>query len=63
MKIIDLNGKGIEVTDLKLAILQADDYRHYRHSDKAFAEFDRQQRKYWEDIYLKLLILENWQPG
>jgi len=63
MKIIDLNGKEIEVTDLKLAILQADDYRHYRHIDKAFTAFDKKQSKYWEDIYLKLLILENWQPG
>ena len=63
MKIIDLNGKEIEVTDLKLAILQADDYRHYRHIDKAFAEFDRQQSKYWEDIYFELLILKNGQLG
>jgi hypothetical protein len=29
MHIIDLNGKKIEITDLPLAILQADDYRHY----------------------------------
>jgi hypothetical protein len=30
MKITDLDGNKIEVTDLALAILQADDYRHYR---------------------------------
>ena len=34
MKIIDLKGKEITVTDLELAIMQADDYRHYRHTDQ-----------------------------
>jgi hypothetical protein len=29
MKIIDLDGKEITITDLELAIMQADDYRHY----------------------------------
>ncbi len=29
MEIIDINGKVIQVTDPKLALLQADDYRHY----------------------------------
>lgn len=28
MKIIDSDGKEITVTDLELAIIQADDYRH-----------------------------------
>ncbi|QEM07100.1 hypothetical protein DIU31_027670 [Mucilaginibacter rubeus] len=59
MKIIDLEGKEIAVTDLSLAILQADDYRHYRHSNAEFAEFDDKQRRYWEDIYQKLLKLKN----
>ncbi len=31
--IIDLNGKEIAVTDLSLALMQADDYRHYRVGD------------------------------
>jgi hypothetical protein len=30
MKIIDLEGKEITITDLPLALMQADDYRHYR---------------------------------
>ncbi|NHA05582.1 hypothetical protein G7092_17355 [Mucilaginibacter sp. HC2] len=59
MKIIDLEGKEIAVTDLSLAILQADDYRHYRHINTEFAEFDEKQRRYWEDIYQKLLKLKN----
>jgi hypothetical protein len=58
MKIVDLNGKEIEVTDLPLAILQADDYRHYRHNNP---EFDQKQRKYWEDFYQKLLQLQSEQ--
>jgi hypothetical protein len=56
MNIIDLDGKEIAVTDLSLAILQADDFRHYRHE---FAEFDEKQRRYWEDIYQKLLRLRS----
>ncbi|WP_432328185.1 hypothetical protein ACRQ5D_34405 [Mucilaginibacter sp. P25] len=62
MFIKDLNGKRIEVTDLQLAILQADDYRHYRLSGFAHEEFNREQNAYWEDVYIKLLILEREQP-
>lgn len=59
MKIIDLEGKEITVTDLSLAILQADDFRHYRHINPAYAEFDKQQQKYWEHFYQQLLKLKN----
>lgn len=59
MKIIDLAGKEIAVTDLSLAILQADDYRHYRHISPDYMEFDEKQRRYWEDVYQKLLRLKN----
>jgi len=58
MKIIDLDGKEIEVTDLELAIMQADDYRHYQHSDPKFKAFDECQKAYWEDVYQKLLRLK-----
>lgn len=58
MKIIDLNGKEIEVNNLPLAILQADDYRHYRHADPAFQSFDEKQQAYWGDVYQKLLALQ-----
>ena len=57
MKITDLDGKVIEVDDLTLAIMQADDYRHYRHSCEGFELMDERQRTYWEDIYQKLLAL------
>lgn len=59
MKIIDLEGKEMIVTDLELAIMQADDYRHYRHTDPSFKLLDEGLQTYWEDVYQKLLILKN----
>ncbi|WDF79043.1 hypothetical protein PQ469_03360 [Mucilaginibacter sp. KACC 22773] len=56
MKIIDLDGKEIIVTDLPIAVLQADDFRHYRVSKPS--EYDLYLYKYWEDIYQKLLLLD-----
>jgi len=58
VKIKDIEGKIITVENLQLALLQADDYRYYRHTDPGFAEFDNKQRAYWEDIYQKLLALQ-----
>jgi hypothetical protein len=57
MYIIDQKGKGIEVNDLSLAIMQADDYRHYRWGGSAHADFNSRQQACWEDFYLKLMIL------
>ena len=59
MKIIDLDGKEITVSDLELAIMQADDYRHYRHNDPSFKQLDEGLQAYWEDFYQKLLRLRN----
>ncbi|MCR8557370.1 hypothetical protein KXD93_06940 [Mucilaginibacter sp. BJC16-A38] len=56
MNITDLNGKEIIVTDLPIAIMQADDYRHYRVSHPA--EHDLYLYKYWKDVYQKLLLLD-----
>jgi hypothetical protein len=56
MTIIDLDGKDITVTDLQLAILQADDYRHYRVDEPS--EYQVYLYKYWEDVYQKLLLLD-----
>lgn len=58
MKIIDLNGKEIEVNNLQLALMQADDYRHYKHTGLAFKSYDERQQAYWEDVYQKLLALQ-----
>lgn len=57
MRIIDLNGKVIEIENLDLAISQADNYRNFEHTDKAFMDFDNKQKTYWDDVYLKLLLL------
>jgi hypothetical protein len=56
MEIADLEGKEITVTDLPIALMQADDYRYYRVSNPS--EHDLYLYKYWEDIYQKLLLLE-----
>ena len=58
MNIIDLNGKVIDIENLDLAFQQADDYRHYRHSNSAFAELDNRLQAYWEDLYQKLLQIK-----
>ena len=57
MHITDLDGMKIEVTDLPLALMQADDYRHYRVSDPS--SYQLHLYEYWEDFYQKLLILAN----
>ncbi|WP_345947715.1 hypothetical protein ABDD95_12735 [Mucilaginibacter sp. PAMB04274] len=58
MQITDNTGKVIEVENLDLALMQADDYRHFRHFDTAFAETDQKSQIYWQDIYDKLLLLK-----
>lgn len=59
MTITDKNGNIITIENLDLAILQADDYRHYRHSDPSFKTLDEGLQAYWEDVYQKLLRLKN----
>jgi hypothetical protein len=59
MTIIDQNGKIITIENLDLAILQADDYRHYRHVDPSFKSLDEGLQAYWQDVYQKLLEVRN----
>jgi len=56
MTVIDLEGNEITVTDLSLAIMQADDYRHYR--VRLPTSYQLHLYKYWEDFHQKLLILD-----
>jgi hypothetical protein len=56
MKITDLDGREIAVTDLAMAILQADDCRHYRVN--APSAYHLHLVEYWEDLYQKLLLLD-----
>jgi hypothetical protein len=39
-----------------MAILQADDYRHYRVKEPS--EYHLYLYDYWEDVYQKLLLLD-----
>jgi hypothetical protein len=55
LKITDLNGCGLEIDNLQLSIMQADDYRHYRVSKPT--QHDLYLYEYWEDVYQKLLLL------
>ena len=55
----DKEGKTITIKDLDLAIMQADDFRHCRHSDPKFKTLDEHLQAYWEDVYQKLLRLKN----
>lgn len=58
MKIIDLNGFQIEVTDLDEAIRITADYKEYHHEDRRFSEFDKRQKVYWADMYEKLTVIK-----
>lgn len=60
--IYDLNGEAVEVTDLNLALMQADDYRHYRLSGERNMALQVKQQTYWDDLYQKLLKLAESQP-
>jgi len=56
MIVVDLDGKEIEVNDLTLALMQADDYRHYRVNSPS--TYQLHLYDYWEDLYQKLLLLD-----
>lgn len=55
LTITDLEGRVIEVTDLSLALMQADDFRHYRVAEPT--DHHRYLYDYWEDVYQKLCNL------
>ena len=58
MKVTDLNGCKIEVTDLDEAIRKTAKYKGYRHKDKSFSDFDKRQNAYWADFYEKLTVIK-----
>lgn len=58
MYITDLNGQRIEIDNLQLAIMQADDYRNLEYLNPTQSTLAEKQREYWEDIYQKLLKLK-----
>ena len=54
MKLVDLYGCAIEVTNLEEAIDITARYMTYRHRDKNFSGFDEQRKAYWTDMHGKL---------
>lgn len=57
MKIVDLNGIEIEITDLNGAIAQAKLYKGFRHENRSFLALDDQLQAYWTDLYEKLTAI------
>lgn len=58
MKVTDLNGCEIEITNLKEAIKIAKRNTGYSHEGESFSEFDKRQKNYWTDIYEKLTAIK-----
>lgn len=58
MKVTDLNGCSIEVTNLDEAIQITAEYKEYRHKDKSVSEFDKRQKAYWMDMFEKLTAIK-----
>lgn len=60
MKIIDLKGIEMEVTNLDQAINQAKTFMKYTHANATQnqKEKDKYLKKYWTDIYNKLIQLK-----
>lgn len=58
MKVTDLNGFVLTVTDLDEAINQADLFKGFAHTNKSYNDFDARQQAYWEDLHTKLVSIE-----
>ncbi|RYJ50631.1 hypothetical protein DR871_016055 [Flavobacterium petrolei] len=58
MKVTDLNGCPIEVTDLNEAIRITKRYKKYRHKDESYSDYDKKQNVYWTDMYEKLTTIK-----
>jgi hypothetical protein len=59
IQIEDKNGKNITVTNLTQAIEQADYFRNFAHTDKLFEKFDKERQAYWQDLYEKLIAIND----
>lgn len=42
VKVTHLNGFELEIVNLQLAIMQADDYRHYEHFEPQYQQLDEE---------------------
>ena len=61
MKVIDLNGCEIKVTNLDEAIRITAEYKEYEHLNDGFSDLDKRLNRYWTDMYEKLLKLKSKQ--
>lgn len=61
MKVIDLYGREITVTDLGKAIEQTEGFKDSHHDPPV--ESDRERQAYWRDMYEKLVTLKNQDHG
>ena len=59
MTVTDLHGCPIEVTDVTEAISQCFQYKEYRYEDCIYSDFDKRRRAYWQDLYEKLVGIQN----
>ena len=59
MKIKDLNGYTIKITNLNKAIQITKRYKQYEHENNGFSELDKKLNLYWTDIYEKLLKIKS----
>ena len=59
MKIIDINGCTVEITNINEAIQITRRYKQYEHDNKDFSELDTQLHRYWTDMYEKLLKIKS----
>ncbi|MCQ4139541.1 hypothetical protein [Chryseobacterium sp. EO14] len=54
MKVTDLNGCEIKVTNLDEAIRITAEYKEYEHINDGFSDLDKRLNNYWTDMYEKL---------
>lgn len=59
IQVEDKDGKNITVTNLPEALEQADSFINYSHTDKAFEKFDQERQAYWQDLYEKLIKMND----
>ena len=61
MKVTDLNGCEIKVTNLDEAIRITAEYKEYEHINDGFSDLDKRLNNYWTDMYEKLIKLKSKQ--
>lgn len=63
MRVTDLNGCKIEVINLDEAIQITAEYKEYEHTNKEFSELDIRLRRYWKDMYGKLIKSKQYEQS